>query len=264
MGRARGKDKPDNVQDRLTALEARVAELTDALRSRDEFIAMAAHELRNPLLPISVQIELLMKLARQTPAEAGFISGLERLDRAVATLLKRSVALLDVSRITAGRYHLDLADVDLAALVRQIVTVVTPLADRAGARLQLTAPHGVSGRWDRVALEQIVENLIANAIKYGDGSQITVALTSNGAVARLSVRDEGSGISAADQARIFGRFERAVMQHQHGGFGIGLWVSQQLIAAMHGTISVESRAGAGSEFIVTLPTQQESADGHRT
>ena len=122
---------------------------------------------------------------------------------------------------------------------------------------------GVSGCWDRLALEQVTENLISNAIKYGAGKPIAISLSSDDGIARLSVRDEGAGISLDDQARIFGRFERAVRQRPHGGFGIGLWVAQQLVSALHGEIAISSQPGAGSDFIVALPLQQGMSDGDR-
>jgi signal transduction histidine kinase len=111
----------------------------------------------------------------------------------------------------------------------------------------------VRGIWDRIALEQITDNLLSNAIKYGAGQPIEITLMSDGKTASLRVQDNGIGISEADQARIFGRFERAVTRRAHGGFGIGLWVVRQLVDAMGGDIAVLSKPGSGSTFTVTLP-----------
>ena len=224
---------------------------------------MTAHELRNPMVPVSGQVELLLKLARRLPVGAEFVAGLERLDRAIGTLLKRAVAVLNVSRISSGQFRPEFADVDLSDLAQQSVAALSPLADRAGSPLQVAVQGGVSGCWDRLALEQVTENLISNAIKYGAGQPIAISLTSDTATARLSVRDHGVGISADDQARIFGRFEQAVRQRPHGGFGMGLWVAQQLVSALHGEIAITSQPGAGSDFIVALPLQQGMSDGDR-
>jgi signal transduction histidine kinase len=143
--------------------------------------------------------------------------------------------------------------------------------DRAGvaarmARSPLEADlqESVVGTWDRLALEQVAENLLSNAIKFGAGKPVGVALTSDGRTARLAVRDRGIGISEADRARIFGRFERAVTRREHGGFGIGLWLANQLALAMGGAITVEGALGEGTTFTVTLPqggAQQQETSG---
>jgi signal transduction histidine kinase len=109
------------------------------------------------------------------------------------------------------------------------------------------------GCWDRLALEQITENLLSNAIKFGAGKPVTVILRADAHTARLSVQDQGIGISEKDRERVFQRFERAVTRREHGGFGIGLWVSNQLVTAMGGSIAIESTPGKGTRFTVTLP-----------
>ena len=131
-----GRNPPNrqNLIVRVAALEARVAELTAEVQARDEFIAVAAHELRNPMVPVSGQVELLLKLARRLPVGAEFVAGLERLDRAIGTLLKRAVAVLNVSRISSGQFRPEFADVDLSDLVQQSVAALSALADRAGSR----------------------------------------------------------------------------------------------------------------------------------
>jgi signal transduction histidine kinase len=106
---------------------------------------------------------------------------------------------------------------------------------------------------DRLAVEQVAENLLSNAIKFGAGRPVRVALRSDGRTARLIVRDQGIGISEEDRARIFQRFERAVTRREHGRFGIGLWLANQLVLAMGGAIGVESEPGAGTTFTVSLP-----------
>ncbi|WP_434428261.1 sensor histidine kinase [Nannocystis pusilla] len=127
-----------------------------------------------------------------------------------------------------------------------------PLA-RAGCEVHLTAPLYASGRTDRTRFEQIVSNLLANAMKYGSGKPIELALAQDGETITLSVRDHGIGISADDQARIFQRFERAVSERHYGGLGLGLWVARHVSEAMGGHITVTSAPGAGSVFVVKLP-----------
>jgi signal transduction histidine kinase len=111
----------------------------------------------------------------------------------------------------------------------------------------------VIGRWDRLRIEQVVENLLSNALKYGGAQPISVIVERNGEEARLTVRDRGIGIDAADQQRIFDRFERAVASQRAGGFGLGLWITKQIVDAHGGSIRVESTPGSGSAFLVELP-----------
>jgi signal transduction histidine kinase len=132
---------------------------------------------------------------------------------------------------------------------------VAPEARHSGSRLDLSIQEGVVGVWDRLAVEEIVENLLSNASKYGAGKPIQISLSLDSTTARIVIRDQGIGISTEDQARIFDRFERAVTRSQHGGFGVGLWIVGRLVEAMGGTITITSQPGEGSAFVVSLPIQ---------
>ena len=109
-------------------------------------------------------------------------------------------------------------------------------------------------------MEQVVENLLSNALKFGAGRPVSLRLRSDGRWARLDVRDRGVGMSDDQQAHIFGRFEQVVARHRGGGFGVGLWVSNRLVGAMGGRITVSSRLGEGSTFAVTLPLTPPERD----
>ena len=122
--------------------------------------------------------------------------------------------------------------------------------------------EGVFARCDAMAMEQVVENLLSNAVRYGPGGLIEVALSGDGAVARLSVQDEGIGIPEHDQSRIFERFHTVRRINSAGGFGVGLWVTRRLLAAMKGDIEVSSAPGAGSTFTVKLALQQSQRNGN--
>ncbi|HEX4147750.1 MAG TPA: ATP-binding protein, partial [Pirellulales bacterium] len=128
-------------------------------------------------------------------------------------------------------------------------------------RVRLKLQEGVVGHCDETAMEQILENLLSNAIRYGCGQPIEIALSSTGEQARLSIRDQGIGISAHDQAQIFERFRRLNRDSTKGGFGVGLWITRQLVQAMQGEIAVSSDPGAGSTFAVILPlSARDQAD----
>jgi two-component system, OmpR family, sensor kinase len=249
---------------REAALETRIVELEQELQARDDFLAIAAHELRNPMTPISTQVELLLsKIPEATKGRlTGLVQGLKRLERQVDTYLRRATVLLEVIRISSGNLRLHFAEVNLSRLVRQAVTNMSPLAERAGCRVRLTVQEGITGRCDAMAMEQVLENLVSNAVRYGPGQPIEVAFASDGHVARLSVRDEGIGISERDQAEIFERFHTLPRIKPDGGFGVGLWVTRHLVNAMQGKISVSSNPGEGSAFTVKLPLRSPKTAGH--
>jgi signal transduction histidine kinase len=232
-----------------------VAELTQAVHARDAFIAIAAHELRNAMTPLLGYVEHMLSVSRRPESQcpATIIVALERLAHQIAEYIRRATTLLDVSRITAGKLRAELSVVDLSATVLQAVHRHWASAERSGCRLEPSIEGGVSGLLDQLAVEQIADNLLSNAVKYGAGEPIEVSLVRHGSEARLTVRDHGIGISEADQARIFGAFERAVTRREEGGFGIGLWVVRHLVDAMHGEIFVTSCPSEGSTFTVTLP-----------
>jgi len=121
-------------------------------------------------------------------------------------------------------------------------------------------PAGVIAAVDRLAVEQVVENLLSNALKFGIGQPVTLRLRSDDGWAWLDVQDRGVGMSPDQQARIFGRFEQVVAQHRGSGFGVGLWVADRLVGAMGGRITVSSRLGEGSTFTVTLPLAPPEPD----
>lgn len=247
--------KPGREWCRETALEQRVAELEVELRARDDFLAIAAHELRNPMTPIAGRVELLLNLARQEAARipVDMINGLERLQYLVDAYVRRATTFLDISRISSQNLQLDFANVNISSLVRNSVLAVSPVAESAGCPVSLDLQEAVTGTLDQTAVEQIVENLLSNAIRYGAGHPIDVELASDLSTACLRIRDHGIGISDADQVRIFERFQRATGNNTAGGFGVGLWITKQLVLAMGGDISVISEVGIGSTFTVSLP-----------
>jgi two-component system OmpR family sensor kinase len=252
---ARAQTAPRSQHARLVAELTQVSELTQAVHARDAFIAIAAHELRNPMTPMLGYVEHTLSVARRPEIKcpATIIVALERLAYQIAEYVKRATTLLDISRITAGKLRTELSVVDLSAVILQAVHRHRAGAERLGCRLEPSIDSKVSGLLDELAVEQIADNLLSNALKYGAGEPIEVTLVCDGSRARLTVRDHGIGISEEDQARIFDAFERAVTRREEGGFGIGLWVVRHLVDAMHGEIHINSRRAEGSTFTVVLP-----------
>lgn len=248
----------------LTEENARLAEQATA---RANLLAFAAHELRNPMTPIISRIALLRTaVSKGEIPRQKLANDLEQIDGLMARFVKRATTLLDVSRLTSGKMHLEQQEVDVCKIARAVVTDFEPEARYAGSSIALDVPPTVLRvLGDRLAIEEILDNLISNAIKYGGGKPILVSAAADAAarVARITVTDGGPGISAENQARIFERFERAVPSAEHsGGFGVGLWIARQLAEAMKGTIAVTSTPGTGSIFCITLPLTHGSPDDH--
>jgi PAS domain S-box-containing protein len=237
-------------KERVRAMEADYA-----LRLRDEFISVAAHELRTPLAALNLKVQGLQAiLNRMAPAASPVVSA--RLDDAVRQIERLSELverLLDVSRLVRGRLVTEPEETDLAALVREVMADFREPALQAGSRLRFRSSGPVVGMWDKARIEQVVINLISNAIKYGVGKPIDLKVEGSESSARLVVSDRGIGIEPADIYRIFDRFERAAPAQHYGGLGIGLYIAQKIIEAHGGSIRVSSVVGRGSTFVVDLP-----------
>lgn len=244
---------PDADKDRL------IEELRAAVAARDEFIAVAAHELRNPMTPIVGQVQLLLSRARREHVSESLISGLEMLEIAVDHYVRRATTLLEITRLNAEKVQLQPTHFDLCELVRECVRKYEPLAARAGTQLRCLADRPVLGTWDRLATEQVLDNLVSNAIRYGDSNPVNVELAADEDDVVLRVVDRGIGIAPADRNKIFERFEQGSSAPRSGGFGIGLWLSRKLVLAQGGTLQVESEVGQGSTFIVSLPRDVQAA-----
>ncbi len=235
-------------------LQSRIEQLETAVQARDAFIALVAHELRNPMTPIRGQVELLQTLARNEGASHRLVERLARLQLAVESYIRRATTMLETTRLAAGHLRLSPAQINLSALVHELVETYRPAATRAGCALQAAVEQDITGSWDRVALEQVTENLLSNALKYGAGAPVEVSLATDHTRVRLVVRDQGPGIKDEHQQRIFAPFEQVALgSERRAGFGIGLWVVRQLVEAMDGSIDVASVAGEGSAFTVHLP-----------
>ena len=239
-------------------VEALASDLQKALQIRDDFLSIASHELKTPLTSLQLQLQLLWRSLPETGPEGQPHPARQRIEatRRPAERLHLLVNnLLDVSRIRADRLSLEPETVDFAALLQEVVARSETDAAGAGCALRLHAAAPVVGRWDRLRLEQVVTNLLSNAIKYGAAHPVELAVVQDGARALLTVRDHGIGIPPEHQARIFQRFERAVSERHYGGFGLGLWICKQIVESLGGDIRVDSQAGQGATFTVSLPLQ---------
>ena len=238
-----------------TERERLLDEANRALEIRDAFLSVAGHEFRTPLAALSLTFfnwALRARAENDTRSLERIAKGQRQVDR----LTRLTEDLLDIGRLSGGRLELQRVPTDLTALVRDVAGRLEESAARSGARLEIEAPGPVVGQWDRSRLDQVVTNLLTNAVKFGPGKPIVVRVQHDNGTAELTVSDGGIGIHAADQERIFERFERAVSERSYSGIGLGLWIARQLVTAHGGTISVESERGHGATFRVRLPAQE--------
>jgi signal transduction histidine kinase/Na+/proline symporter len=232
----------------------------EAIRARDEFLAIASHELKTPLTPLRISIQALRRaIERGNVAPERLEQLFGTTDQQVIRLAGLVEDLLDATRIGTRRLRLDARHTDLCDVVRAVVERHRDELSHAGCEITLRLPEHAVGEWDRARLEQVFTNLVTNAMKYAPGRPITVAVEASAAAARLLVHDEGPGIAPADQERIFRPFERATSFMQVSGFGLGLYIVREIAAAHGGTVRVESTAGAGSTFVVELPRHHGAA-----
>lgn len=236
--------------------EARAAEAAarEAVRSREEFIAIASHELRTPLTALTLAVQTLERAARQgtTGSAAGAFA------RSVSVALRETRRfgrlvheLLDVSRLASGAFSVEPEDLDLAVLACEAAAALEPDALRAGSTLRVDAPAPVRGRWDRTGVERILANLVANALEHGAGAPVDLRVSGADGLAVLEVRDHGPGIPPETQARLF---SRPLGPGRGGrGMGLGLALVRGLVEAHGGTIAVESEPGTGASIRVSLP-----------
>jgi signal transduction histidine kinase len=228
-------------------------ELQDAIHVRDEFIGIAAHELRTPLTALKLHLQGLVRQVPRGEQANGMMSRLHAVVRQTSRLSRLVESLLDVRRLNTGQLELKREEVNLVELVEEVLERLEGDLARAGCELHVRAESPVVGWFDRIQLEQVLMNLVGNAMKFGARHPIDVEVGWQGDWARISVRDEGIGVAPEELERIFGRFERAVSSREYGGLGLGLFLTRQIVEAHGGTIRVESQPGAGATFTVLLP-----------
>ena len=226
-------------------------QLNGALRARDEFIAVAAHEFRNPLNALLLTLQV-MQLTCHDPQKASQIPNIaEKLRSQLHRFAALVDRLLDVARARAGNFGLYRENFDLAALITEVSGRFK--AENPAVSISLELEPKIEGTWDRLRLDQVVTNLISNAIKYGTQKPILINALIHEQHAVIRVRDEGIGISPENLPRVFDSFERVTPDSKGKGLGIGLWITKRIVEEHGGAVLAESELGKGSTFIVQLP-----------
>jgi signal transduction histidine kinase len=232
-----------------------------ALKLRDEFLSIASHELKTPLTALQLQVQLLERAL--TAVREGsldrrrverFLDGARRQMRRLAKLVND---LLDVSRGPGGKRELQREETDLAILVHDVAERFAAEAAASGSPITLHAAERAVAWVDRFQIDQVITNLLSNAIRYGGGSPIDVCLEPKASTICLTVRDRGIGIAPEHLSLVFDRFERVAVSQNYGGLGLGLYITRQIVEAHGGHISVESTPDTGTIFAVELPVGNE-------
>jgi signal transduction histidine kinase len=228
----------------------------EAIRLREEFLAVASHELRTPLTSLLLTVQSQGRLlGPSAPAATRDAFGI--IDRQSHRLAKLVEGLLNVSEIASGGLTIDREPMDLSGLSREVAARFADEAARAGCTLRVHADEAVIGIWDRSRLDQVISNLLSNAIKFGASKPVDLTVSADRDRALLVVEDGGIGIPPERLPSIFDRFERGVSAHQYGGLGLGLYIARTIVDKLGGGIRCESASGAGARFMVSLPRQPQ-------
>jgi PAS domain S-box-containing protein len=226
----------------------------EALQTRDEFLALAAHEIRGPINSLHLAVQAMHQGSVPSESLPRLFDVVERQDRRLGQFVGE---LLDLGRIRTGRLQFEYQMVNLGDVVREVAASLGAELARSGSSLTVTTPGAIRGEWDKARIHQIVFNLLSNAVKFGLGKPIELAVAARGGRARLTVRDHGMGMSGDVQSRLFKPFERGVSARHYGGLGLGLHIVKTIVDALGGNLTVDSMPGQGSTFTVELPLARE-------
>lgn len=234
-------------------------EARDAVAARDELLAVASHELSSPLTSLGLTVDVLRRglMASGNPSVQSAAELVQRQQQRLARLVHE---MLDVTRIQSRRLTLNRERLNLADAVRAVCSTFEPSFAAKDSALRCHLDEEVWGEWDRGRIERLLENLLSNALKFGEGKPVDVFLRARAEGAELQVRDQGIGIPLERQREIFERFKRAVSSEHSGGLGLGLFISRGIVRAHGGDIGVSSQPGKGTTFTVFLPWSSEPPD----
>jgi signal transduction histidine kinase len=232
--------EPNPTAQDHASLVQEVARLRAALKARDVFLRVAAHELRGPLAAIQLQADTIALLAKQGASPADVDARAARVSGQVQRLARLLEEVLDLARASSGRFQIACGEVDLAALVAGEVARVGDDLRRAGCEARVRAAGELSGPWDQARLEQAVNALLTAAIKTGSGEPIEVNVSARDGFAEVEVSWSGEGIAASQRALIDGSFENAVSGAAPGTNVLALWLARQVAQAHGGALEVET------------------------
>ena len=236
-----------------------------AVRHREEFLSIAAHELRTPLATLQLTIQSILLVLDSAPLNLDFLRGRALVGERQGVRLGRLINdLLDVSGIQSGQLRIQREEMDLVSAVQTVLGRLHEELRRKDIDVAVHAASPVVGHWDPDRIEQVITNLLTNAVKYGRRRPIRVGIHASAERATLEVEDEGIGMNADIQHRLFNPFERGVSAGHYGGLGLGLYITSQILRAHGGNISVRSTPDQGSTFTVELPRGRKEGPAAET
>jgi len=245
----------------LRELNKTQQELQRSLKMRDEFMSLVAHELRTPLntLFLETQMRSLQIKRGNTAAFAPqqMEAMVQRDERQIKSMIRLIDDMLDVSRMRSGKLSIRPAKCELMNLLERVVSDLSLQAATTGSSLTLQPHERVDGCWDEFRVEQVIVNLLTNALRYGCGQPVDISVAREGDSVRIDVRDGGKGIAPADLERIFEPYERGARNGEPKGLGLGLYISRQLAMSHGGELRVTSQPGEGSTFSLVLPCTEQ-------
>ena len=245
------------LDEQLAELKEVKDKLESAVRIRDEFMSIASHELKTPLTALKLQSHIRNRnllIGNTTAFTEARLKKMFETDRQQVERLERLIDdMLDISKINLGKLELEREEFDISQSVVETVEQFRDQLDAAGCDVALNIQGNWVGNWDRFRIEQVLINLLTNAIRYGNGKPVQVSVERVADDIRIKVVDKGRGIAKENHKRIFERFERAVSVQEVSGMGLGLFIAAQILEAHDGAISVESELGQGATFTIRLP-----------
>lgn len=224
-------------------------EMKRVAQIREDFLLLVSHELKTPLTTLKLGMQFVQKKTTDESMKKVIQPCLEEIRR----FENLTNDLIDISNIDAGRLSLDPEKINLKEVVSNVLSRFEFELTSKKYELVFKRMEDVSGQWDQLRIEQVIINLLNNAIKYGGQKPIEVSVYKDRGDAVFSIRDHGPGVTAEEKERIFNKFERASSTKHFGGFGIGLFVSKTIVNAHKGTIAVDTADGGGAVFTVRLP-----------
>jgi len=248
------------VTDQVTSrkeLERLTSELKKAVYFRDEFMAIASHELKTPITSLKLQLQMTK---RQINPEIGLSPSPVKMANIFDSLLRQSDRLtklvkdlLDVTQIQAGKLVFNFKEMNVSEVIQEIINNFSEQIEKSKSQIYVQVDSSLVACWDRSRVEQVIINLISNAINYAPGQPIKIYVSTRDQNAIIIVQDFGPGIPQDRQSKIFERFERAATSDGISGLGLGLFIVNTIVQGHHGTIRVESEEGSGTKFILQLP-----------
>ena len=251
----------------LAKLKIIQGELSQSVQIRDEFLSIVSHELKTPLNLLKIQTQLRKRGIRRGDVAAFSMERLTKMfdadEKQISRITRLIDEMLDISRISSGKLFINLEQFDLSELARDLVKQSAELFGGADCSVE-TDLQSVVGNWDRFRIEQVLLNLLTNAMRYGAGKPIFIQVHAKSDRARIVIRDQGRGIAKENHEVIFQKFERAAEGKEIHGLGLGLYIVKNIVEAHHGCIQVQSELGQGATFIIDLPINEAQNSGSET